>query len=89
MDFESFASKQKSIDYINKNSADGYNNVRPHKFTKLVNREIWVKAKYGYHCLSCHPYVQEYTMYLHCSLYSSWKMNLNIRVKVRDDRPKC
>ena len=33
----------------------------------------------------CHPKVQAYTKFHHCSLYSSWEMNLNIRVEVRID----
>ena len=66
----------------NKNSAEGY--VVP-KVTKSVNHEIYVTVKYGYCCLSCYSYMQAYTKYHHCSLYSSWEMNLNIRIKVRVD----
>ena len=31
------------------------------------------------------PKVQAYTKNHHCSLYSSWEINLNIRVEVRVD----
>ena len=59
-----------------KNSAKSY--VVPSKFTKSVNHEIQVVVKYGYCRLRCHPQVQAYTKYHHCSLYSSWEINLNI-----------
>ena len=35
--------------------------------------------------LSCLPLGHAYTKYHHCSLYSSWEMNLNDKVKIRVD----
>ena len=67
--------------------------LRGSKIFKVQSMQIYkvnepgkkVEVKYWYCYPSFHAWVQAYTKYHYCSLCSSWEMNLNIRVKDRDD----